>query len=239
VRYVHNEQLGISVNRNLGANLAGSDWLVFADDDGRFAEGWGEAAANAMSGPDAPALLLGRVLDPNLHKRFAVAESVAGCELTPRNIWLGSGPSVHIRRAMFEQLGGFDETLGVGTPWGATEEVDLFLRALLAGGRGLFQPSMVVHHRCHPEIGTEAERLRYGYGRGDGAFIRKHLFGPAGRQLLPMAAHLLFFPLMDLWYCRKRPAHRRVHLAALKGRWSGLLTWRRPREARTQRALVS
>ncbi|MHC4845585.1 MAG: glycosyltransferase family 2 protein [Planctomycetota bacterium] len=231
VRYLHNEQLGISVNRNLGAREASRDWLVFADDDGRFGEGWGEAAARAMVCDDAPDLLLGRVVDQNLKRRFAVAESEERCELTPRNVWLGSGPSVHVRRDLFARLGGYDETLGVGTPWGATEEVDLFLRALLAGARGVFEPAMIVHHRCHPDVGTEAERLRYGYGRGDGAFIRKHLFGPAGRQILPMAAHLLFFPLMDLWYCRRRAAERRVHLAALKGRWSGLLTWRRPRRA--------
>jgi GT2 family glycosyltransferase len=230
VRYLHNEQLGISVNRNLGAREARHEWLVFADDDGRFGEGWGEAAARAMGASDAPDLLLGRVLDQNQNRRFAVAECEGRCELTPRNIWLGSGPSVHVKRAMFGELGGFDETLGVGTPWGATEEVDLFLRVLLAGGRGVFEPAMLVHHRCHPDVGTEAERLRYGYGRGDGAFIRKHLFGPAGRQLLPMASHLLFFPLMDLWYCRCRAPERRVHLAALKGRWSGLLTWRRPRD---------
>ena len=83
-------------------------------------------------------------------------------------------------------LGGYDERLGAGTRFASADDNDLGHRLLIAGCEVHFLPEAVVFHRAWRAPG-ELVRLRWGYGRGKGAFFAKHA-GVRDRRILKRAA---------------------------------------------------
>jgi len=85
---------------------------------------------------------------------------------------IGTGGNLALRRSAFEAVGGFDETLGPGTPARAAEDVDLLYRLVNAGFTILYEPDAVVYH----ELKSRRARVggRYGYGYGLGTFLAGH-----------------------------------------------------------------
>jgi hypothetical protein len=85
------------------------------------------------------------------------------------------------RRELLIQVGGFDEQVGVGatTPWQSAEGQDLMLRALAAGARCWYDPTLNGHdagldrHHADDAFITRARK----YGRGMGFVMRKHRLG--------------------------------------------------------------
>ncbi|MCI0436259.1 MAG: hypothetical protein L0271_21840, partial [Gemmatimonadetes bacterium] len=60
------------------------------------------------------------------------------------------------------------------TPYPAAEDNDLCYRLLRAGAVLVYEPGAVVYHTAwRPQ--REFTRLRYDYGRGQGAYYAKHL----------------------------------------------------------------
>ena len=135
---------GPAAARNEGWRAAQGDVVLFTDDDCRPAPGWVRALRDVMADP-AVGLAQGRT-------QPAPGE------------WEGSGPfartirvveedgyyatcNMAYRRALLDELGGFDETFGTvaGRPvWG--EDTDLALRAIEAGAGTAFSAGAVVHH---------------------------------------------------------------------------------------------
>jgi GT2 family glycosyltransferase len=64
-----------------------------------------------------------------------------------------------VRRALFEALGGFDESFFM-----VYEDVDLSYRARLAGAECLYVPAAVVHHAGSGSLGRESATAVY-YGQ--------------------------------------------------------------------------
>jgi hypothetical protein len=92
-------------------------------------------------------------------------------------------------------LGGFDTELGPGTPAKGGEDLDLFLRVILRGGRLVYEPSSVAWHR-HRRHYPELRRQIHEYGIGLAALITKLLFGPAtGLEILRRVPQGLVFLL--------------------------------------------
>jgi GT2 family glycosyltransferase len=71
------------------------------------------------------------------------------------------------RRQVLVALGGFDESMRVG------EDVDLVWRAVDAGHRVRYEPSVVVEHRVRPTWSAWA-RQRAGYGRSAASLDERH-----------------------------------------------------------------
>ena len=75
---------------------------------------------------------------------------------------------------VLDALGGFDVRLGPGTRYPAAEDNDLGYRLLAAGVPIVFDPDVAVTHVAwRPDRARRA--LRWRYGRGQGAFLAKHL----------------------------------------------------------------
>lgn len=84
-------------------------------------------------------------------------------------------PALFLRAQVVEKIGKFDETLGpgAGTPWGAGEDTDYYLRIFRAGFK-LYQSSdiFVVHTSAHSYIEKKSsivlidmERVSLAFGR--------------------------------------------------------------------------
>jgi GT2 family glycosyltransferase len=95
---------GPAANRNFGAKVADSEWLVYIDDDCIPRAGYLNAYLSAFETAGARGLFHGLTFPvPKLHSMFYEAPYVT----TPEKIF----PSCNfaIRKALFEETGGFDE----------------------------------------------------------------------------------------------------------------------------------
>jgi glycosyltransferase involved in cell wall biosynthesis len=83
--------------------------------------------------------------------------------------------SLFMRKTSLDQIGGFDERLGLGaaTPFQSAEDSDLALRCLNSGAKGWFDKQLFVYHP-HKEAGREACLRALDYGLGFGCFLRMH-----------------------------------------------------------------
>lgn len=94
----------------------------------------------------------------------------------------GTGANISIRRETLIAVGGFDHALGVGTPSGGGEDLDIFTRILLDGGTLVVQPSALVWHRHRDDLAELRVQAR-GYGTGLGAWLTKLVLS---RTTLPL-----------------------------------------------------
>jgi len=124
---------GPAANRNHGARMAAGDWLAFIDDDCEPQPAWLTALAQASSDAD---VVEGRTLAPGASDSPLEdhVENLSGGVLWSCNL--------AVRRAAFEQLGGFDEDfLEAGG-----EDMEFAWRVARAGLRVQFAPEALVHH---------------------------------------------------------------------------------------------
>ena len=86
----------------------------------------------------------------------------------------GSGASMAFRTRTLRGLGGFDHRLGSGAAVRAGEDIDVFLRLVLAGHTLAYQPAAVVWHAHKRELGA-LRRTLFDYGVGLSAVLTKCL----------------------------------------------------------------
>ena len=108
----------------------------------------------------------------------------------------GSGNNMAFRSTVFDSTGAFDEALGAGTPSGGGEDLDMFIRLVLADGIVAFEPSAVIRHRHRSDAAALRAQVR-NYGSGLSAMITKQVLSdPDGcklivRKVVPGVRHLL------------------------------------------------
>ncbi len=149
------ENRGQSAARNLGAEHAGGEVLVFLDDDTFPAPGWLQAHLQHHAGQGGP-VVLGRLIHeyespPGTGVERMLRESAdrvqAGLELTltrmgtdaAREYWVGLNSSLPV--ALFRESGGFDTALRH-----VEEDAELAARMLGLGVKFAYEPDAVVHH---------------------------------------------------------------------------------------------
>jgi GT2 family glycosyltransferase len=110
-------------------------------------------------------------LPPSLIALGVAAESPA---IFPYSAVFGSGNNMALRTAALERVGAFDEALGAGVPAGGGEDLDMFVRLMLAGLVLVYEPAAVVRHTHREDAQTLAAQVR-SYGSGLSAMITKHL----------------------------------------------------------------
>ncbi len=130
----------------------------------------------------------------------------------PREVFGPSGAAALYRRAMLDQVGGFDEDF-----FAYLEDADLAWRARMAGWKCLYVPTARVYHR-HSATGGEGSPFKgYHLGRNKWWTIAKNYPWPellwnlpiiVGCDLTAVAYHLLV----------------RRDISPLRGRWTALRT---------------
>ncbi len=88
---------------------------------------------------------------------------------TPRDVDWVSGAALLIRRALIEQIGGFDEDYFM-----YCEDVDLCWRANHAGWRVTYCPDSVIDHLIGKSSDIAPTRMTYEFHRSQYLFYRKH-----------------------------------------------------------------
>ena len=166
---------GLSRARNLGIQLASGAVIGFPDDDCWY-----------------PADLLFRVnawfdQQPSFDFLCGRAQDETGREVACR--WPERSSSINrnsvlracasasffIRKNALDEVGGFDESMGLGSTslFQSGEDSDLALRCLRQGRKGWFEKQLSIYHPHKPPQAKESSRA-FGYGMGFGFLLRRH-----------------------------------------------------------------
>lgn len=205
VRYFRQAGLGIAAARNHCVREARGEWIAFFDDDQQAESNWlfnlvqfardrdlrcvGSARTLLIEGvqpdrlPRVTRAVLGELSHPESHR----------CRHRPM---LSTG-TVLIHRSVFEDIGGFDESLRQGG-----SDSDLFARMRRAGVAMWFTPSAVCHHiipahRLRPKFlwwcsrrngASFARQDLKDYGRAKSSVLAAARLGRTAIVVLPRAA---------------------------------------------------
>jgi len=186
VRYLRQAPSGVAAARNAGARCATGTWLAFLDSDDLWRpEKLARQLAYHARRPELHASQTGEIwmrngvrVNPCRHHRKPdgdiFAASLARCVVSPS--------AVLLRRDLFEELGGFDETLEV------CEDYELWLRLGVRQPVGLLDEPLVVKRGGH---GDQLSRRHWGMDRFRVAALAKLLTRgeiDAPRRALAVAA---------------------------------------------------
>jgi GT2 family glycosyltransferase len=211
VRYVSEPRAGLSVARNRGLTATDADFVAFTDDDVVVDPHWLDWLLSPFADPTVAAtcgMVLPFELETEAQKRFERYLGFSrGVERQQHDLQtgldaeipfypfladiFGSGNSMAFRREELLGSGGFDPALGAGSPTHAGEETDAFSRAILRGGRIVYEPRALSWHQHRRDDEALREQI-FGYGVGVGALVSKALthdarfHRAASRQLLPL-----------------------------------------------------
>ncbi len=147
--------------RNLGALRATGDILLFLDDDCTVAEDWVERNVRALQQPEIGAV--GARIRGKSRAFFARCTDFTNfgyCQhgrVTDEPL---AAASLGVHRAVFQMVGGFDETMR----YGEEEDIDLCHRIQRRGYRTVYQPHIVVIHDHRRD--TLGKLLGYNYAHG-------------------------------------------------------------------------
>ena len=198
VRLVTEPRPGLSVARNRGAAEARHDVIAFTDDDVIVDPGWLRALVRGFTRAPHVGCVTGAVPPAELDteaQAFFDAKVEWAATARPRLLDLdghrldaplypflpgtfGAGANFAVSRAALQSVGPFDEALGAGAPAQGGEDLDYFLRCVLAGFAVAQEPAAVVWHVHRRELGDLRGQM-VGYGSGLSAFAFKHLISPA------------------------------------------------------------
>jgi GT2 family glycosyltransferase len=194
VRVVSEPHPGLARARNRGLLESRHDIVAFTDDDVVADRTWLDGLRRGFGAADRVACVCGMVPSGELRtftqayfdQRVTWARSCAPRVYDPAAPPMdqplfpfqvgqyGTGANFALRRDVAFALGGFDEALGVGSPTRGGEDIDMFVRVLLAGHQLAYEPSAIVWHRHRAEAAALREQIE-GYGVGLGAWIVKLL----------------------------------------------------------------
>jgi glycosyltransferase involved in cell wall biosynthesis len=185
VRVAVEEVPGLSRARNRGIAETSGDIVAFVDDDCVVDPAWTESPMPDFADP-LVMVVAGYVgpleLDTPAQYAFeqlgGFARAFDAVVLDGRTIrWPGIGDgNSFFRRTVFDEIGGFAEDLGPGTPALSGQDADIFARIFTAGYRMALDPQAVVWHGHR----ADHSRLRtaiFGYSVGFAAFAARSLFG--------------------------------------------------------------
>ncbi|WP_210411335.1 glycosyltransferase family 2 protein [Pseudarthrobacter sp. NIBRBAC000502771] len=202
VRLVSEPVPGLSHARNTGLRHSSGEIVAFTDDDVVVDRSWLREIAAAFDAVPAAACVTGLVPAGELRtptqgyfdskvswsrslvpQVFSLANPPVALPKFPFSPGaFGTGANFALRRQPALRLGGFDPALGVGTPTGGGEDIDMFTRVLLEGHALVVQPAAIVWHR-HRD-GLEDLRIQArGYGNGLGAWMTKVMIDPRTARL--------------------------------------------------------
>ncbi len=167
-RYVREPRPGLDWARNRAVAEARGEVLAFTDDDVVVDRRWARALGAAFA-EAADVMAVTGLVEPfeletpaqELFERyggFGRGYTRAWFRLGPGDVdhigagRFGTGANMAFRRRVFDELGGFDPALDVGTLTNGGGDLEMFFRVLQEGHTLLYEPAAVVRHRHRRDL---------------------------------------------------------------------------------------
>lgn len=218
---------GAAKARNYGFKYACGDIINFPDDDCELSKDLLYKVNNIFNENINSELIFGKSLD-----RYSMQASIINFYDSPvvvkySNIYRSTVEfTMFIRKSVFEELGGYDEALGVGTYFGAEEGADFVIRALNSGKKIMYFPELLFYHPKKINKYSVSECLRgLRYGRGAGALAYKHICMNKNIHIFKLIVYMNFKTITALiiYFFTFKFKKSRYYLYVLFGRVQGFL----------------
>jgi len=186
IEILHEPERGISAARNRALSQTRDPYIAFTDDDVQVEPDWLRQIVRPFLDDASVACVSGLVIPTELsspeqsqfehfyggfHRTFApILHSGAHPDLSDPLFpyapgRFGAGNNMAFRVSALNELGGFDTSLGTGTPSRGGEDIASFIAIVLAGYSIAFEPSAVIHH-SHRGTNEEFRHQVFSYGVG-------------------------------------------------------------------------
>ena len=167
--YKRSNNLGLSLNRNFGLQMATGDIVGFPDDDCIY---YPDTLNNILSfflDPECKCYdaVLGQIYDNNNHQPLIKNWPQKKSKVTKFNFYkLSSSITLFCKKNNMN----FNESMGVGAKFGSCEDVEYIYKMLVSRGKIFYCPNVKV---WHPEINFNEVSLKRveSYASGLGYFI--------------------------------------------------------------------
>ena len=213
---------GLSHARNVGLKHIDGDIVAFPDDDCWYPDGVLKFVETKLAATPDINGLTGRSTDGEGKASAGNFDKSSGL-VDLKTVW-GRGISfaIFVRRKVADQIGDFDESLGVGagTRFGSGEETDYLIRGLKLGARLWYDPALIVFHpNPVANYDIKARTRGYSYGLGMGRVLSKHHYP------VPFLLRSVIRPLAGcaLSAATFRFAKAAYHLSITRGRFLGIV----------------
>jgi GT2 family glycosyltransferase len=184
VRYIREPRPGLDWARNRAIIESRSDIVAFTDDDAIVDVQWVSALARVFASASDVMAVTGLVLPAELDTPAQrLFEEYGGFGRGVVRRWyrapagrplamlhggtgkFGTGANMAFRRSLFDDIGGFDPALDVGTCTNGGGDLDIFFRVLKAGHTLVYEPAAIVRHRHRRDrSGLKAQLANNGVG---------------------------------------------------------------------------
>jgi GT2 family glycosyltransferase len=230
--------LGFAGGVALAAQEAAGDWIALVNDDCTVdSDALAQLLAAGESAPDVGSVAAQVVFAtrPDIvnsagleidelgiaYERLLGSPAKSGGE--PTEVFGASATAALYRRAMLDELGGFDTSF-----FAYLEDADLAWRARMGGWRCLHVPRAVAYHRHSATLGHASRRKDFLVGRNRVRMLAKNA---AGSQLRRRGVAIVAYDLAQVAFA----ALRRGTGSPARGRLAGLKDWRAYRRAGASR----
>lgn len=190
VRYVRENRRGLAAAHNGGIAVSSGEILAFTDDDVVVDPDWLVQLVEGFTMSESVGAVTGLIHPAELRTPTqTLLEQHGGYTkgFSPRVFDLrdqrpddplypftagqfGSGANMAFDAAALRDLGGFDPSMGTGTPARGGDDLLAFFSVVASGRRLVYQPAAVVYH-FHRTEPPALSRQAFGYGVGLGAYV--------------------------------------------------------------------
>jgi GT2 family glycosyltransferase len=183
IDYVRSTRTGATTARNDGVARLDRELVLFTDDDCVVDPSWVTEWCTFLKSHPTVGLAFGTVAAAPFDERSGVIPNfhpgpdpcTYGRDLLGARLFkIGMGANMAMRRSAWLVTGGFDEGLGPGAAFPASEESDMAVRVTSHGFRVGENPRAEVVHYGY-RAGADASRLWKGYSLAGGAVLAKHI----------------------------------------------------------------
>lgn len=197
VHYVRENRPGLSIARNRGLAEAASRLVAFTDDDVHVDPLWLRGIARGFSRTKRVGCVTGLVPSAELEtasqlyfdqrytwgagmraRLYDMKSNRGASALYPYTAGeFGTGANFALNLDVIGDVARFDEALGAGTRTGGGEDLDMFVRTVLAGHQLAYEPSAIITHVHRADV-IDLERQLFNYGTGLTAYLTKQILSP-------------------------------------------------------------